>query len=66
MQKRTLPIMAPQQGILVSIDVKVGDAVHRGQQVAVMEAMKMEFMVEAGSDAVVREIVVSEGDAVSA
>ncbi len=65
MQKRTLPITAPHQGILVSVDVKVGDAVHRGQQVAVMEAMKMEFMVEAGSDGVVREILVSEGDTVS-
>lgn len=65
MQKRTLPITAPHQGILVSIDVKVGDAVHRGQHVAVMEAMKMEFIVEASSDGVVREIVVSVEEAVS-
>ncbi len=65
MQKRTLPITAPHQGILVSIDIKVGDAVHRGQHVAVMEAMKMEFMVEASSDGVVREIVVSVEEAVS-
>ena len=50
---------------MVSIDVKVGDAVHRGQQVAIMEAMKMEFMVEASSDGVVRQIMVSEGDTVS-
>ncbi len=65
MQKRTLPITAPQQGMLVSIDVKVGDVVHRGQPIAVMEAMKMEFIVEANLDGVVREIVVSEEDAIA-
>ncbi|MBA2283931.1 MAG: carbamoyl-phosphate synthase large subunit, partial [Ktedonobacteraceae bacterium] len=65
MQKKTLPITAPQQGMLVSIDVKVGDVVHRGQPIAVMEAMKMEFIVEANIDGVVREIVVSEEDAIA-
>ncbi len=65
MQKKTLPITAPQQGMLVSIDVKVGDMVHRGQPIAVMEAMKMEFIVEANLDGVVREIVVSEEDAIA-
>ncbi|MBA2286712.1 MAG: hypothetical protein H0W02_14640 [Ktedonobacteraceae bacterium] len=65
MQKRILPITAPQQGMLVSIDVKVGDMVHRGQPVAVLEAMKMEFVVEASSDGVVREIAVSVEEAVS-
>src|SRR5258708_6862011 len=65
MQKRTLPIAAPHQGIMVSVDVKAGDVVQSGQQVAVMEAMKMQFIVEASSDGVVRQIMVSEGDTVS-
>jgi acetyl-CoA carboxylase carboxyltransferase component len=65
MQKRIVPITAPHQGILVSIDVEVGDVVQSGQHVAVMEAMKMEFMVEANSDGVVRELVVSEGETVT-
>ena len=65
MQKRIVPITAPHQGILVSIDVEVGDVVQSGQHVAVMEAMKMEFMVEASSDGVVRELVVSEGETVT-
>ena len=59
MQKRTVPITAPHQGILVSIEVNVGDAVQRGQRLAVMEAMKMEFIVEASCDGVVREIAAS-------
>jgi len=66
MQKRTVPITAPHQGILVSIEVNVGDAVLRGQRVAVMEAMKMEFIVEASCDGVVREIAASVEEAVSA
>src|SRR5260221_22143 len=65
MQKRTLPIAAPHQGIMVSVDVKAGDVVQSGQPVAVMEAMKMQFIVEASSDGVVRQIMVSEGDTVS-
>src|SRR5216684_2615248 len=65
MQKRTLPIAAPHQGIMVSVDVKAGDVVQSGQHVAVMEAMKMQFIVEASSDGVVRQIMVSEGDTVS-
>jgi len=50
---------------MVSVDVKAGDVVQSGQHVAVMEAMKMQFIVEASSDGVVRQIMVSEGDTVS-
>ncbi len=66
MQQRTVPITAPHQGILVSIEINVGDAVQRGQPVAVMEAMKMELIVEASCDGVVREIVAAVDEAVSA
>lgn len=65
MKKRTVPITAPHQGIVVSIDVNVGDAVQRGQRVAVMEAMKMEFIVEASCNGVVREIAASVEEAIS-
>src|SRR5258708_9143871 len=65
MQKRTVSITSPHQGILVSIAVKAGDVVQSGQHVAVMEAMKMQFMVESSSNGVVRQILVSEGEAIS-
>ena len=65
MQKRTVPITTPHQGILVSSDVQVGDTVQRGQHVVVMETMKMEFIVEASCDGVVHEIVASVEEAVS-
>ena len=41
----TQAISAAISGTVVSIDVGVGDSIHRGQQVAVMEAMKMEHVV---------------------
>lgn len=36
------PVKAPMPGLIVRIDVNVGDQVHAGQSVAAMEAMKME------------------------
>jgi acetyl-CoA carboxylase carboxyltransferase component len=43
-------------GTVVSIDVRVGDSIQPGQQVAVMEAMKMEHVVVSPFAGVVREI----------
>jgi acetyl/propionyl-CoA carboxylase alpha subunit/acetyl-CoA carboxylase carboxyltransferase component len=55
---------APMQGTIVSIDVRAGDVVRRGQQVMVMESMKMEHVIAAAHPGHVADILVSEGDAV--
>ncbi|NJD65844.1 MAG: ATP-grasp domain-containing protein, partial [Chloroflexi bacterium] len=57
-------ILTPLQGTIVSIDVREGDTVHRGQQVAVMEAMKMEHVIAAEVGGSVRGIRVAPGEAV--
>jgi acetyl/propionyl-CoA carboxylase alpha subunit/acetyl-CoA carboxylase carboxyltransferase component len=57
-------LKAPMQGTIVSIDVHAGDVVRRGQQVMVMESMKMEHVIEAATAGHVAEILVTEGDAV--
>jgi acetyl/propionyl-CoA carboxylase alpha subunit/acetyl-CoA carboxylase carboxyltransferase component len=57
-------IPAPLQGTIVSIDVRPGDVVRRGQQLMVMEAMKMEHVIAATSAGRVLHIGVSLGDAV--
>ncbi|HEV2579358.1 MAG TPA: biotin carboxylase N-terminal domain-containing protein, partial [Ktedonobacteraceae bacterium] len=62
----SVPLPAPHQGAVVSIDVQAGDRVANGQQVAVLEAMKMEFIVEAITGGVVREIAVAPGTSVAA
>ncbi|MFC0282513.1 carboxyl transferase domain-containing protein [Camelimonas abortus] len=55
------PTPAPMQGTIVSIDVAVGDVVRAGQQVAVLEAMKMEHLISAATGGVVRAIVAEAG-----
>jgi len=59
-------VEAPIQGTVVSVDVQEGDTVHLGQQLLVMEAMKMEHVVVATRSGLVRRVVVAIGDTVLA
>ena len=58
------PVTAPLPGVIIEISVKVGDTVKQGQQVAVLEAMKMENVIEATHDGTVTAINASKGDSV--
>jgi acetyl/propionyl-CoA carboxylase alpha subunit/acetyl-CoA carboxylase carboxyltransferase component len=60
----TAPVPAPLQGTVVSFDVAVGDRVHAGQPLLVMEAMKMEHVVVAERSGIVRFLAVEAGDAI--
>ena len=60
----SMGVGAPIQGTLVSVDVAAGDEVLAGQQVAVVEAMKMEHVIRAPSSGIVREVTMAEGDVV--
>lgn len=51
-------------GRIVSVDVKEGDAVTAGQQMLVLEAMKMNTPVTAPKDGKVSKIHVAAGDTV--
>jgi 3-methylcrotonyl-CoA carboxylase alpha subunit len=55
-------LAAPMPGKVVAFFVKAGDAVQRGQALAVMEAMKMEHTLNAPSDGTVTELLYSPGD----
>ena len=57
-------IQSPLPGIIISIDVKEGQAVKRGQKVAVIEAMKMENDILAECDGTVTAIHARKGDSV--
>jgi biotin carboxyl carrier protein len=61
-----LNIHSPMPGKVVKIPVSVGEAVISGQTLIVVEAMKMQSEFKASSDRVVKEILVKEGDTVSA
>lgn len=60
----TWGLVAPIQGTIVSLSVGVDDEVQMGQQVAVVEAMKMEHIIIADRDGIVRQLTMSEGDIV--
>ena len=59
------PLPAPLAGTVVKILVKPGDTVDAGQQVLMLEAMKMETAVSAPSAGAVTEIAVKVGDQVA-
>jgi biotin carboxyl carrier protein len=58
------PVRAPMPGLIVRVEVAVGDTVHAGQGVVVMEAMKMENELKAESGGVVARITAEPGTAV--
>jgi 3-methylcrotonyl-CoA carboxylase alpha subunit len=58
-------LTAPMPGKVVSFAVKAGDAVKKGQALAVMEAMKMEHTIAAPADGTVAELLFSPGDQVT-
>ncbi len=55
---------APMGGRIISVDVKAGDKVKKGQLLLVYEAMKMENDVTAERDATVKRILVAPGEIV--
>mgnify|MGYP003294164385 CR=1 FL=1 len=57
-------IKSPLPGVILSIDVKEGQAVKRGQKIAVLEAMKMENEILSEFDGTVSAIHVAKGDSV--
>jgi biotin carboxyl carrier protein len=57
-------VVAPLPGLILKILVKEGDAVNKGQPVAIMEAMKMENEIESPLSGTVGEIHVSEGESI--
>lgn len=49
-------VISPMPGICDKILVKVGDHVESGQPVAVIIAMKMEYVIKAPRDAIVKSV----------
>jgi pyruvate carboxylase subunit B len=58
-------VVAPMQGLIVKVPVKVGDQVGLGDVVAVLEAMKMQNDIVATRPGKVVEVYVNEGEVVS-
>ena len=58
-------IKSGMQGTIVSVDVTEGELVNKGQQILVMNAMKMEHVIQAPFSGVIQRLVVRAGDTVA-
>eukprot|EP00111_Clytia_hemisphaerica_P000796 TCONS_00002332-protein len=54
-------LRTPMPGTVISVDCKVGDKVFEGQEVAVIEAMKLQNSLTMGKGGIVKKIYVSPG-----
>jgi acetyl/propionyl-CoA carboxylase alpha subunit/acetyl-CoA carboxylase carboxyltransferase component len=57
----SVPVPAPLQGTIVAIEVREGDLVRPGQQIAVLESMKMEHLVTAPHGGKVTKVIAGVG-----
>jgi pyruvate carboxylase subunit B len=57
-------VIAPMPGLVVKVEVEVGEQVRTGQGVIIVEAMKMENELKAPADGVVARIEVAVGQTV--
>jgi len=62
--KLALEIKAPMPGLVLSINVTEGQEIKKGDSLLVLEAMKMENMLKATTDGVVKKIFAGKGDKV--
>ncbi|HEY8617572.1 acetyl/propionyl/methylcrotonyl-CoA carboxylase subunit alpha [Phenylobacterium sp.] len=59
-------VLSPMPGLVVSVDVNPGQEVKTGEVVAVLEAMKMQNIIRAEHDGVVKAVNAKAGDSVAA
>lgn len=62
---RSQHLLSPMPGLLVSIAVKEGQDVKTGEELAVIEAMKMENVLRAERDGTVKKLCAKPGDGLS-
>ncbi|MEN9631365.1 MAG: hypothetical protein RJA10_4593 [Pseudomonadota bacterium] len=58
-------LLSPMPGLLVDLAVKPGQAVQAGERLAVIEAMKMENILTATQDGVVKEVLAAKGESLA-
>ena len=58
-------VLSPMPGLLVEVAVAVGQKVQAGERVAVIEAMKMENVLFASQDGVVKKVVAFQGESLT-
>ncbi len=58
-------LMSPMPGLLLSVAVSAGQEVKAGEELAIIEAMKMENVLRAERDGIIKELKASPGDSLA-
>ncbi len=58
-------LLSPMPGLLIRLAVQEGDVVKAGEELAIVEAMKMENVLRAAQDGSVKELLSEEGDSLT-
>jgi glutaconyl-CoA decarboxylase len=58
-------VTAPMPGTILSVNVKAGDTVKKGQVLCILEAMKMENEIMSGTEGTITSVAVNQGDSVN-
>jgi glutaconyl-CoA/methylmalonyl-CoA decarboxylase subunit gamma len=58
-------VIAPIPGVIIEIKVNPGDVIEYGQELCILEAMKMKNSIRAGKSGTIDKILVTAGDQVS-
>ena len=61
----TKSILSPMPGAVVSVAVQPGDTVVDGQELCIIEAMKMQNILKSERDGVIKSVNVKAGDSVA-
>jgi|TARA_B110000879_G_C11130801_1_gene495944 biotin carboxyl carrier protein len=57
-------ILAPMPGLILDIMVSAGDPIYKGDSLLILEAMKMENVIKAEADGIVKSVCLAKGDSV--
>jgi biotin carboxyl carrier protein len=58
-------LKAPMPGMVLEVIVQAGDTIKAGDKLVVLEAMKMENVLQASADGIIKKINVTKGEAVN-
>ena len=63
-KRKLKELKAPMPGLVLNVLIKVGDAVTEGQEIIILEAMKMENAIKSPQDGIIQSISVQNQDKV--